>query len=923
MTHGLRLFWPAALAACLLRPAATPAAEPAHPIVPGFERFAAAAGPDAAGGQLLLGELNCVSCHQADGRDVTRKQAPILDHVAARVRVSYLRAFLHDPQSVKPGTTMPDLFRTDPERAQKIEALVQFLASTGALKQERPDAKSVAPGRDIYHTVGCVACHGPRDNQGKALKAPADAVPLGDLKAKYTIASLSAFLDNPHGIRPSGRMPKLLNTAEAKSVANYLLQGVKVSAPQGRGATTFAYYEGGWDKLPDFDKLKPKEGGSGAAFDVGLAHRKDNFAFKFDGVFRVEQDAEYTFTLRSDDGSRLYVDGQLVVDNDNVHPAADKTGKAKLTRGVHKVTVVYFQAGGEIELAVHIAAPGLGQLNLGDLVAPTEEELETKTVRSDPKDEDFIELRPELVEKGKELFASVGCASCHQLTAGGKPIASSLKAPALAKLSVTGGCLSPAPAKGTPSFALSVAQRNALAAAIKSPPAEAKTPEEVIARTMTTFNCYACHSRGKVGGPEDEVNKFFQTVQPEMGDEGRVPPPLNGVGAKLNGDYLRSILDKGAHDRPYMQTRMPGFGDTNVGHLVKEFAAVDEAPAVKAVTFEQPLPRVKASARHLVGGQAFGCVKCHTFNGVKAEGVQGIDMTLMPKRLRHDWFLAYVQDPPAFRPGTRMPSPFFQGKSMLPEILDGKPATQVEAIWVYLSDGGKAQMPAGMGKHSIPLVPVKNAILYRNFVDGAGPRAIAVGYPEKAHLAFDANDLRLALLWQGAFMDAGRHWTDRGSGYEGPMGDNILHLPAGVAFAVLPSGDTPWPTLPARKQGTYHFLGYNLSEDDRPTFFYSVGNVKVEDFPNAVAATGKADPSLRRTLKLTATGAADNLYFRAAVGTKIEALGDGWYRVDGAYKVKLDSAAAPLLRQSAGKTELLVPVRFADGKAQIVQEFVW
>ena len=47
------------------------------------------------------------------------------------------------------------------------------------------------------------------------------------------------------------------------------------------------------------------------------------------------------------------------------------------------------------------------------------------------------------------------------------------------------------------------------------------------------------------------------------------------------------------------------------------------------------------------------------------------------------------------------------------------------------------------------------------------------------NLAFDANELRLAMIWQGGFIDAARHWTDRGAGFEGPLGDNVLQLPAG------------------------------------------------------------------------------------------------------------------------------------------------
>ena len=173
-----------------------------------------------------------------------------------------------------------------------------------------------------------------------------------------------------------------------------------------------------------------------------------------------------------------------------------------------------------------------------------------------------------------------------------------------------------------------------------------------------------------------------------------------------------------------------------------------------------------------------------------------------------------------------------------------------------------------MGKKSIPLIPVNSAIIYRNFIQGAGSRAIAVGYPEKANLAFDANEVRLAMLWQGAFIDAAKHWTDRGVGFEGPLGDNILKLPSGVSFAVLPKADAVWPSTAAKEQG-YKFTGYRLTADDRPTFLYSVNDLKVEDFPNPVA--GK-EPSLKRTLTLTARKRRRSLFFRAAVGGKIEAL---------------------------------------------------
>jgi mono/diheme cytochrome c family protein len=889
----------------------------AHPVVPGFERFYSGQKTDAArGGQLLLGELGCVNCHKGTEQTFAPRQGPVLSKVASRVRVSHLRKFLRDPHSVKPGTPMPDLLGSDPERDSKVEALVQFLASTGALKQERPDFKGINNGRDLYGKVGCVVCHGTRDARGNPDRVLSTSVPLGDLKAKYSISSLAAFLENPHQVRPAGRMPKLLAGKEAKEVANYLLQGIKIDL-SGKGASKFAYYEGNWQKLPDFKKLRPKVTGTIPGFDLGAARRNSNYALRFEGFFKVEQDSNYTFTLSSDDGAQIFVDDKLVADTDGIHPTTTKKGSVKLTKGVHRVAVTFFQGGGEAVLDVRVEAPGFGHHNLADLVAPSEAALEKKPVAK-KKDEDFIEIQPTLVARGRELFASMGCASCHRADVGGKPIDSRLAAPALGKLKPEGGCLAQRPSGNLPRYDLSARQRGALAAAIKSPPAVDKNPASVIARTMTAFNCYACHSRDKVGGPQEELNKFFQTTQPEMGDEARIPPPLDGVGAKMAPSYLLHLLDQGVHDRPYMHTRMPGFGNNNVGHLIAAFTAIDKPIKVPAVTFDIPANRIKSTARTLVSGNSLGCVKCHTFAGQKAEGVQGIDMALMTRRLQHDWFRAYVANPSQFRPGTRMPSAYVDGKSVLPKVLDGTASTQVEAMWLYLQDGSKARLPIGMRGKSIPLVPEGGAIVYRNFIEGAGSRGIAVGYPEKVSVAFDANGLRLALLWQGAFIDAGRHWNDRGAGFEGPLGDNILHLPAGVPFATLSQPTEAWPGGQAKEKG-YRFRGYRLTPDDRPTFLYSYGDLRFEDFPNAA---GGKPPGVKRRITVTSAKPPGNLYYRAAVANKIEPLPDGSFRIDGAWKLKAEGGT-PQSRQSGGKTELLVPVNFKDGKGEIVLQYVW
>src|SRR5262249_51166105 len=159
-------------------------------------------------------------------------------------------------------------------------------------------------------------------------------------------------------------------------------------------------------------------------------------------------------------------------------------------------------------------------------------------------------------------------------------------------------------------------------------------------------------------------------------------------------------------------------------------------------------------------------------------------------------------------------------------------------------------------------------------------------------------------------MAAARRVTGRGEGFEPPAGDNVLHLPAGVAFALLAKENDPWPVKSGRELAGYKFRGYRLTPDQRPTFLYTVGGVRVEDFPNAVA--GKSAPAIRRTLTLTAGKATEGLWFRAATGGKIEPAGDGWYVIDGEWKVRIVAGAAPRVRRSGAGQELLVPVRFTD-----------
>ena len=913
----------AVFTALQLTPHISHGASPQHPVVPGFDRIYSADNANAVeGGQLLLTELNCVSCHKVDDETSKRlkpKQAPILDTVGARTEVKWLKGYLSSVHDAKAGTTMPDLLAglAPATRMQQITALTHFLATTGSVTDAMGNSSAVVRGERLFHTIGCVACHAPiRDG----VKVPPNSVPLGAVADKYSLTSLTEFVKNPLKVRPSGRMPNFkLDDKQARDIASFFFRDKKIAAN-----VNFAYYEGNWQqKLPDFSTLKPKSEGQSSGFDLSVRQKNDGFGFIFSGFMHIPKDGEYQFFLGSDDGSRLLVDGKQLILNDGIHPHSVKNGKIRLASGAHEVIVEYFESGGHESLTVEIQGPGLSRQQLASITTATRER-PTKEV-----DGGVFVLDEALAKQGRELFASIGCASCHNLQQNNQLVKSTASAKKLAQLSnLTAGCLATAATKGVPHYRLSDAQRLQLTAAIKGlQRTTVDTAEASIHRTMAQFNCFACHTRDKVGGVDEARNEFFTSTMKEMGDEGRIPPPLDGVADKLTEKWLKGILHNGATDRPYMLTRMPQFGGENVGHLQAVLQEVDQKTEAAIPEYELPDSKMKAIGRRLAGEKGLGCIKCHTFDKFKATGIQSIDLTIMSERLRKDWFHRYMANPQIYRPGTRMPAPWPFGQATIRDVLDvgnveQQVAQQKESVWLFLEDGKKAGIPIGLNSGGIILKPETTPVIYRNFIEGVSPRGIAVGYPERVNLCFDADTFSLALIWENDFIDAAKHWKGRGQGFQPPLGDNVYDLVRGVPFATLESPETSWPGESASEQG-YRFLGYRFNSSRQPIFRYSKDRIAISD----AIVPRKNDSQLasfERTITLVSPSSTEGLYFRAASASKIESV-NGGFILDGHLKLTLDArhTKSAIVRQNGGKTELLISMTFANGKAEITQIYEW
>ncbi|PKP92996.1 MAG: phosphodiesterase [Alphaproteobacteria bacterium HGW-Alphaproteobacteria-16] len=114
-------------------------------------------------------------------------------------------------------------------------------------------------------------------------------------------------------------------------------------------------------RLPDFSRLTPVASGETHEFSIDdlPLPRDNNVAAVFEGFIRIATPGTYRFSLASDDGSKLYIGGKAVVDNDGQHGVLPASGSVELKPGTHPIRVEYFNAGGGSWLGAYIEGPAI------------------------------------------------------------------------------------------------------------------------------------------------------------------------------------------------------------------------------------------------------------------------------------------------------------------------------------------------------------------------------------------------------------------------------------------------------------------------------------------------------------------------------------------------------------------------------------
>ena len=899
-----------------------------------------------------VGQWNCTACHAASEKQaawILPKVAPDLGEDSLRkVSADWLRKWLAAPHETVPGTTMPDLLHGLPaaERAKAADELTHAMLSEGQLPSDfrrvPTDRAAVARGESLYHRIGCVACHQPQ----KGLPDSVPSAPLPNMVEKWSFDGLQRFLLYPHHRRPSGRMPGMhLTDAEVFDLAHYLLRETRIFSPL--EATV-------WHErvrsLAELDTTTPVSTTPVKSLSLAVPGVNRRVSIRFAGWLRVDKAGDYTFHIAAEGASRIALDGKWAEDEDCWERESTKIKTVQhLAAGWHELKVDFVRRGGnEPKLVVEWEGPGVKRETIPASRLRAERDLEPASAPVP-----FVAKQAK-VKRGAERYVTLNCAACH----GGPRQDPMPHSPALSALDTTRGCLAEKPGSKVPDFHLTEAQRETLRDSISflnRADLAAPTASQRVTHTMASFNCYACHSRDGVGGVPRERDGYFTSNVDDLGDEGRIPPRLDGVGDKLQPEWLAKIIavggaspenrrrtfdsweggigaiTTGLNVRPYLNTRMPQFTEglyrrgrqrwinmpspsqRQLEPLAKQLLELDRhAQPIKPATDTREV--LVEAGRKLTGTDGLSCIGCHRFNKQPAHALQVLDLTTTPTRLNEDWFRQFLRDPNRFHPGTRMPALWPGGRSAFPDLLGGDTDRQFAALWAYFAEGERAKFPEGLSRKNMELVVGGETVVYRGKLWEADFRAIATGYPGGLNAAFDAEEMRLSLLWRGRFLDASPHWSVQGMASIHPLGTEVVVFPHGPALAVLADANAPWPTESSKATGM-KFRGTQLDAQNRPTLLYSFRDVGVEDF----IAPAEAQTALHRIVKFTGSPP-DGLHFRVAMG-RLAAAGENTWRLEGESKLTLRVAGA-FLRGKGDKQELLVPVP-RGGKQTLEIDYVW
>lgn len=741
------------------------------------------------------------------------------------------------------------------ERGPEAEMVV-------AKTQQRRELSSEIRGRVLLGQMNCTACHGDENGLAAANSLPKVAAPDLRWSARHLNPEyLADFIAAPHAIKPGTNMPHLLKSADA-------------------------------------------------AVRKETASRIVDYLTSLDGNIYPEPDSESVDQSTVRRGHEVFHSVGCVAChaprnmNAEEQPLAGSVPIGDLGRK-HSLTslTAFLEAPGKARPHGRMPDMRLTHREAVDVAAFLVQQASTS-----PGDNRAL-ASAESIATGKTLFQSLQCGRCHRGIQEDLPTAAFAD---LAKLKTSEGCLAEIPHGKSPDWNLSALQREQLRAALKSPTGQL-TSEQQIDVTLSHFNCLACHQRNELGGVTAARRTHFQTTNLNLGEQGRIPPTLTGVGAKLKQKWMRDVMVNGRSIRPYMKTRMPQFGEAQISRLMELFQSTDKLSATQFSKFDDQ-KAMRQRGMELAGNKGLNCVACHTYQFKISDTMPAVDLTEMAERLRKDWFHQYMLAPQTFSPNTVMPSFWPNGKAIRPDLA-GTPKDQVEALWQYLLDGRQARAPRGVIREPLEIVVTDEARILRRSYPGMGKRGIGVGYPGGVNIAFDAEQMRLASIWNGRFVDPSGVWYGQGHGRVRALGPPTTFQPG----PDLDDENSPWIVDDGRPPN-HRFLGYTLDDGRRPAFRYLVGDATVEDYFREVNADSERPIRLQRRITISGN-LKQRLRFRLLSGEQASIADGGRGAAGSGVNIRIVSGPAAKELRDGNTVDVFIPVAAGADTQTLILEY--
>ena len=241
-----------------------------------------------------------------------------------------------------------------------------------------PPAKVALPKLGVSGFVPTIAAPGTAvviHGGGFSTDAAKNTVKVGGVKWEVLEATEGAIVAKvPNGAK-SGAVEVKVGKKSAKSEATFGALSSddtfgRSSTQATRGLLADVYViEGEVSELPAFDDLGGAIGtmavdtldigtGSFRGFPHQRATRNTWFALHFKGSLNVTEAGEYDLCLESDDGAQLYLEQNVIVDNDGVHEATEKCELVYMDPGEYSLDLLYFQAQENVALKFSWARDG-------------------------------------------------------------------------------------------------------------------------------------------------------------------------------------------------------------------------------------------------------------------------------------------------------------------------------------------------------------------------------------------------------------------------------------------------------------------------------------------------------------------------------------------------------------------------------------